>query len=79
MTRKAADCISLEQLSLAPLMFLDNGTSFLKINRVREAKDICEFLSFVDNFIIKPFVTVGCDQSFRKRDPFCSEFSNPFD
>ena len=46
---------------------------------VQEAKGACNFLSFANNHIIKPFETLSRNKSFRKRNPFCSVFSDPFD
>ena len=59
-------------------MFSDQITAALKVNHGEQAKCTYEFLSFINNHIIKTFTTVSWNKSFRKRDPFCSVITNAF-
>ena len=71
--------IEKQKVVLALLVFSDQVTASLKVNSGEQAKGTHEFLSFINNHIIKPFATASCNKSFRKREPFCSAFTNPFD
>ena len=68
-----------KKASLALLVFSDQVTAALKVNYGEHANGTYEFLSFINIHIKKSFTTVSFNKSIRKRDPFCSAFTNPFD
>jgi len=80
-SRKSAYPTNLEKQKVesALMIFSDYITSAIKLKFREEAKGTYSFLLFINNHIMKLFVTVSCKKSFRKRDNVCILFGNPFD